>query len=148
MTTNLDARLTSYSAPVLSIFRIVFGLLFTLHGAQKVLAWPTGMQAGPGDFTGPAVPVGTWPYWWAGLLEIVLGLLITVGLFTRIAAFIAAGQMAVAYFWQHLPKAFFPIENGGEPAILFCFGFLLLVAMGAGAWSIDALRQGRAVVRS
>ncbi|HVQ51595.1 MAG TPA: DoxX family protein [Mycobacterium sp.] len=141
MTQGLDARLASYSSPVLSIFRIVFGLLFTLHGAQKILAWPTGMQSGPGLFDGPAVPVGTWPFWWAGLIELVLGILITIGLFTRIAAFIAAGHMAVAYFWQHLPSSFFPIENGGEPAILFCFGFLLLATTGAGAWSVDGRRR-------
>ncbi len=149
MTSNLDARLASYSSPVLSIFRIVFGLLFTLHGAQKILAWPTGMQTAPGVFDGPAVPVGTWPYWWAGIIELVLGILITIGLFTRIAAFIACGHMAVAYFWQHFPKSFFPLENGGETAVLFCFGFLLLVAMGAGVWSVDAVRQrGRVVGRT
>ena len=98
MTTNLDARLSSYSSPVLSIFRIVFGLLFTLHGSTKLFGWPLGTS----------VPVGTWPAWWAGLIEFVTGLLITVGLFTRIAAFIASGHMAVAYFWKHWP----PLDGG------------------------------------
>jgi putative oxidoreductase len=136
MTTNLDARLASYSSPVLSIFRIVFGLLFTLHGTMKLFGWPLGTS----------VPVGTWPAWWAGLIEFVTGLLITVGLFTRIAAFIASGHMAVTYFWQHFPKGFWPFPpnaggNGGELAILFCFAFLLLATTGAGALSVDARRR-------
>lgn len=86
MTTKLDARLASFSSPALSIFRIVFGLLFTLTGTIKLFGWPLGA----------ALPVGSWPAWWAGLIEFVAGLLITVGLFTRIAAFIASGHMAVA----------------------------------------------------
>ena len=107
MTTNLDARLSCYSSPVLSIFRIVFGLLFTLHGTMKLFGWPLGTS----------IPVGTWPQWWAGLIETVAGLLITVGLFTRIAAFIASGHMAVAYFWKSFPKGFWPFSpDAGETA--------------------------------
>ena len=142
MTSNLDARLASYSSPVLSIFRIVFGLLYTLHGAMKVFGWPLG-EAAPG---------GTWPYWFAGIIELVLGILITVGFSTRIAAFIASGEMAVAYFWQHwgilggTPASFWPFDaqmggNGGELAILYCFAFLLLATTGAGAWSVDGRRR-------
>lgn len=78
-----------------------------------------------------------------GVLELVLGLLIAVGLFTRIAAFIAAGQMAFAYFTEHQPKGLFPIENGGELAVLYCFGFLLLAAIGGGAYALDAARGRR-----
>ena len=89
MTTNLDTRLAGYHSPVLSIFRIIFGLLYMLHGSIKLFGWPLGTT----------VPVGTWPAWWAGLIEFVLGLLIVIGLFTRIAAFIASGEMAFAYFW-------------------------------------------------
>jgi putative oxidoreductase len=146
MTQNLDARLASFSSPVLSVFRIVFGLLFTLHGTMKVFGWPLG----------EAVPVGTWPFWFAGLIELVLGLLITIGFFTRIAAFIASGEMAVAYFWQHwalfggAPASFWPFSpggNGGEVAILFCFAFLLLATTGAGAWSVDGQRRGSVVAR-
>ncbi|MGV0786071.1 DoxX family protein [Mycolicibacterium sp. XJ2] len=144
MTTTFDARLARYSSPVLSIFRIIFGLLFTLHGSMKLFGWPLGA----------AVPVGTWPAWWAGLIEFVAGLLITVGLFTRIAAFIAAGHMAVAYFWMHWPPlegpaaSFWPFDaqmggNGGEAAILYCFAFLLLATTGPGAWSADARRRTR-----
>ncbi|OBB59406.1 DoxX family protein [Mycobacterium sp. 852013-51886_SCH5428379] len=138
MATNFDARLASYSSPILSIFRIVFGLAFTLHGTMKMFGWPLGQ----------AVPVGTWPYWWAGLIELVTGVLITIGLFTRIAAFIASGEMAVAYLWQHLPTTFWPYDqgmggNGGEPALLYCFGFLAIAALGAGSLSVDARRRGR-----
>lgn len=142
MTSNLDARLASYSSPVLSIFRIVFGLVFTLHGTMKLFGWPLGQ----------AVPAGTWPFWFAGIIELVLGILITVGAFTRIAAFIASGEMAVAYFWQHWgilggkPASFWPFDgqlggNGGELAILFCFAFLLLATTGAGALSVDGRRR-------
>lgn len=145
MTQRLDARLAAYSSLVLSIFRIVFGLLLLLHGTIKVFGWPLGQ----------AVPAGTWPFWFAGIVEIALGALITVGLFTRIAAFIASGEMAVAYFWQHwglfggkLPN-FWPFDaqlggNGGELAIMFCFAFLLLATMGGGSWSIDGRRRGTA----
>jgi putative oxidoreductase len=142
MTTNLDARFARYSSPALSIFRIIFGLLFTLHGSMKLFGWPLGAS----------IPVGNWPGWWAGLIEFVTGLLILVGLFTRIAAFIASGHMAVAYFWMHWPPlegpaaSFWPYDqqmggNGGEPAIMYCFAFLLLAAMGAGPWSVDARRR-------
>ena len=93
--TNLDARLAGYHSPVLSAFRIIFGLLYTIHGSQKLFGWPV---AAPGP-----IAVGDFPLWWAGLIEFVLGILITVGFFTRIAAFIASGEMAFAYFYQHWP---------------------------------------------
>lgn len=136
MTTKLDTRLGSLSPAVISLFRVVFGFLFTIHGTVKLFAWPVDSGSG-------AVPVGTWPYWYAGVLELVLGLLIMVGLFTRIAAFIASGQMAFAYFTQHQPNGLFPIENGGELAVLYCFGFLLLAAIGGGAYALDAARSRR-----
>ncbi|WP_454790770.1 DoxX family protein [Mycolicibacterium lutetiense] len=141
MTTKLDTRLGSLSPAVLSLFRVVFGLLYTIHGAQKLFAWPVGMPDKAGDLVGPAVPVGTWPFWYGGLVEFVLGLLILTGLFTRIAAFIASGEMAFAYFTQHQPKGLLPIENGGELAVLYCFGFLLLAAIGGGAYALDAARN-------
>ena len=143
MATNFDARLASYSSPVLTAFRIVFGLLYTLHASMKLFGWPLG----------EAVPAGTWPFWFAGLIEFVLGLMITLGFFTRIAAFIASGEMAFAYFYQHWPPlkgggtgSFWPFDpqlggNGGELAILYCFGFLLLATAGAGALSVDARRR-------
>lgn len=139
MTTNLDTRLATYSPAVLSLFRVVFGLMFTLFGTSKVLDWPLRF----------GIPVGSWPVWFAGLIELITGLLILVGLFTRVAAFIASGQMAVAYFWQHQPLALWPIGppdmggNGGLEAILFCFGFFLLVFTGGGGYSLDAMLSNR-----
>lgn len=127
MTSKLDARLNTQSPLALGVFRIVFGLLFLLHGTSKLLGFPGG----------PQVPVGTWPFWYAGVIEVVVGVLVTVGLFTRLAALVGAGQMAVAFFWQHLPKDVWPINNGGEPAVLFCFGFLLLAFTGGGALAVS-----------
>ncbi|GAY15686.1 DoxX family protein [Mycobacterium sp. shizuoka-1] len=136
MTQRLDARLDRTAPAVLSVFRIVFGLLFTVHGTQKLFGFPTAMDSG-------TVPVGTWPYWYAGVIEVVLGLLILTGLFTRIAAFIASGEMAYAYFTAHQPKALWPIDNGGELTVLYCFGFLLLVFTGGGGFALDAMRGRR-----
>ncbi len=140
MATTFDARLAGYHSPVLSAFRIVFGLLYMLHGSQKLFDWPIPAPA--------PIETGAWPFWWAGLIEFVLGLLITLGLFTRIAAFIASGEMAFAYFYQHWPilkgdvsGSFWPIANGGELAVMFCFAFLLLATTGAGALSADARRS-------
>jgi putative oxidoreductase len=132
MMSNLDARLTPQAPAALSVFRIVFGLLYAVHGASKLFGWPVG----------PAVPAGSWPGWWAGLIELIAGLLITVGLFTRPAAFLASGEMAVAYFWQHLPHGFWPIQNQGELAVLYCFAFLLLVFTGPGIYAVET-RMGR-----
>jgi putative oxidoreductase len=141
MTQNLDARLNPYSPAVLSLFRVVFGILFALHGSAILFAWPIAI--------GPTAPAGAWPLWWAGIIELVTGLLVTVGLFTRIAAFVASGEMAFAYFTQHLPHGFSPylppFGNGGEPAILYCFGFFLLVFTGGGAYALDSRRRTRTV---
>ncbi|HEX9834296.1 MAG TPA: DoxX family protein [Mycobacterium sp.] len=138
--TTLDARLNTYSPVVLSLFRVVFGFLFTLFGTAHVFDWPIVF----------GVSTGSWPVWWAGVIELVTGLLIMVGLFTRIAAFIASGHMAVAYFWQHQPHALWPIVppemggNGGLSAILFCFAFFLLVFTGPGSIAVDSvLGRGR-----
>jgi putative oxidoreductase len=133
--TTLDTRLNTYSPAVLSLFRVVFGLMFLLFGTSKIFDWPIAF----------GVPTGSWPVWYAGIIELVAGLLITLGLFTRIAAFIASGHMAVAYFWQHQPHALWPIVppemggNGGLSAILFCFAFLLLVFSGPGAFALDSV---------
>jgi putative oxidoreductase len=134
---KLDAKLTALSPQVLSLYRIVLGLLFTMHATQKLFAWPIGVQGGA------SVPVGTWPYWYAGLIELVVGLLLLTGLVTRLAAFVGCGEMAVAYFTQHQPTAFWPIVNGGELAVLYCFAFLLLVFTGGGAYALDAMRAKR-----
>jgi len=132
MTQKLDARLDTYHSPVLGIFRIVIGFLFALHGTSKLFAWPVSQ--------GGAAPVGQWPYWWAGLIELVVGVLVMLGLFTRIAAIIGSGTMAYAYFTVHQPKGLLPIQNGGEPATLFCFAFLLIAFAGAGAFAIQGRR--------
>ncbi|ORA04911.1 DoxX family protein [Mycolicibacterium bacteremicum] len=126
-TTAVETRLASNTPVVLGVFRILVGLMFVMHGTVKLFGFPSGSPAA----------VGTWPAWWAGVLEVVLGLLITVGFFTRIAAFVASGMMAVAYFWMHFPDGFWPIDNGGETAALYSFIFLLLVFTGPGALSIN-----------
>jgi putative oxidoreductase len=127
VTSTLDARLTSQSSIALGVFRIVVGLLFVAHGASKVFGFPEG----------PAAPIGAFPGWWSGILEVVLGTLVAIGLFTRAAAFLAAGMMAVAYFWMHFPESFWPSINGGEAAVLFCFAFLLVIFTGPGGVAIQ-----------
>jgi putative oxidoreductase len=122
------------SAYMLSVLRIVAGLIFLEHGTQKFLSFPAGPYAGSGL---ALANLGAY----AGLVELVCGLLIAVGLFTRPAAFLASGTMAVAYFYAHAPQGFFPIANGGDAAILYCFVFLYLVFAGPGPWSLDAYRR-------
>lgn len=124
--TSLEARPTVQADIALGAFRIVVALLFMMHGTAKLAGWPQGSPA----------PVGAWPMWWAGALEILLGGLIAIGLLTRPAAFLASGMMAVAYFWMHFPDGFWPLVNGGETAVLYCFAFLLLVATGPGGFAI------------
>jgi putative oxidoreductase len=130
---SLDARLDRSSAPVLGIFRIIVGLLFALHGTAKLFGWP-GTKSG-------AVPFGTWPYWWAGLIELVVGLLVALGLFTRLAALLGSGTMAYAYFTAHQPDGVLPIQNGGELAVLYCFAFLLIAFAGAGAFAVQSTNR-------
>lgn len=109
-----------------------------LHGTQTLLNYP----AGPPEY-GLPFPLFTWPGF-AGALELVGGLLIMLGLFTRPVAFIVSGEMAVAYFAGHFkPSAFWPLENGGELAVLFCFAFLYLAVAGGGRWSLDYILRRR-----
>lgn len=124
-------KLTENSGAAVALFRVVLGFMFALHGTQKLFAWP------PAESLRAAAPIGAWPYWWVGVIEVATGILIVLGLSTRIAAFIASGAMAVAYFWRHQPEGLLPITNGGESAVLYCFGFLLLVFTGAGAYALD-----------
>jgi putative oxidoreductase len=123
-----------YAPRVYSLFRIVFGLMFLSHGVQKLFGWFGGLAL----FGGNLPPLTSEPGI-AGILELALGFLIMTGLFTRIAAFLASGEMAVAYFKGHQRMAFWPLENQGELAVLFCFAFLYMAARGSGPWSIDAL---------
>ena len=140
MTTKVDSRLNSLAPAVLSLFRIVFGFLFAAVGSSKLFDWPIAFH----------VAAGSWPLFYAGIIEFACGLMVLLGLFTRPAAFIASGEMAVAYFWQHQPLALWPIAppemggNGGSEAILFCFGFFLLVFTGPGSFSLDSVLGRRA----
>lgn len=125
----MEKTLAPLAPYAFAILRIIAGLLFVAHGGQKVFGW----------FGGQPVPLGSL-FGLAGIIEIVFGILITIGLLTSFAAFIASGQMAVAYFIGHFPKSFWPLENDGEPAVLFCFIFLFIATHGAGIWSVDAAR--------
>jgi putative oxidoreductase len=120
-----------------ALLRIVTGLLFMQHGVQKLFGLLVDPSRGP--WTG-APPMFS-QFWFAGVLEVFGGALIVLGFFTRPVAFLLAGEMAVAYFQVHFPNSFWPILNGGEPVVLFCFIYLYLFAVGAGPWSIDALRR-------
>jgi putative oxidoreductase len=120
-----------------ALLRIVTGLLFMQHGVQKLFGLLLDPSRGP--WTG-APPMFS-QFWFAGVLEVFGGALIVLGFFTRPVALILAGEMAVAYFQAHFPRSFWPILNGGEAAVLFCFIYLHLFAVGAGPWSIDALRR-------
>ena len=116
-----------HGAPrLLAILRVVAMINFISHGTQKLVNYP------------PAVPSHPWPGFLlgAGALEIVGGTLILIGLFTRPVAFVLCGEMAVAYFMTHAPRAFWPIQNGGEITVLYCFFFLYLMVEGPGAWSL------------
>lgn len=130
--------LQRYQPQILALLRIVAGLLFLEHATSKFFAFPVPFQ-----LPGPLPPLLVA----AGVIELVGGLLVTIGLFTRIAAFIASGEMAIGYFIFHFPKSPWPVANMGEGAILFCFIFLYLAAAGPGAWSVDGARLGNAPVR-
>ncbi|MGP4058153.1 DoxX family protein [Mycobacterium sp. 4D054] len=119
----------------LFVFRTVVGFLFGLHGTVKIFGWPAD--------AGPTAEFGAWPSWWIGLISLTTGLLVMIGLFTRAAAFLASGAMAVAYFWKHQPDGLLPIQNGGETAALFSFAFLLLAFTGSGACAVGNLTRGR-----
>ena len=118
-----------------SVLRIVAGFTFSLHGYQKFFGWLNGLD-GHGNKAELMSTMGA-----AGILETFGGALIILGLFTRPTAFVLCGQMAVAFFMVHLPMSFFPILNGGEITVLYCFTFLWLSAAGPGPLSIDALRS-------
>jgi len=123
--------LQRWQPQILAFLRIVTGLLFLEHATSKFFAFPV-----PFPLPGPLPPLLIA----AGAIELVAGLLVTFGLFTRVAAFIASGEMAVAYWMQHFPRSPWPVANMGEASILFCFVFLYIAAAGPGAWSIDAAR--------
>lgn len=135
---GIAARWRSRAPEILSVVRIVCALLFMHVGSSKLFAVPVAIM--PGGGTAPAGSLA----WVAGVLEVLGGLLLLLGLYTRPVAFLLSGEMAVAYFKGHAPLGFWPVVNMGQPAILFCFLWLYLSAAGAGAWSVDALRERRA----
>jgi putative oxidoreductase len=117
-----------------NLLRIASGIFFMLHGGQKLFAWFGGFGGTPGATAPLGSLMGV-----AGILEFYGGTLVALGLLTRPVAFLLAGEMAYAYFRSHFPRGFWPIENRGDPAALYCFIFLFFAANGAGSFSIDAL---------
>jgi putative oxidoreductase len=133
-----DLRPPAWHGALHSLLRVVTGALFMQHGMQKLF----GLLMSPDQpWNGP--PAVFSQFWIAGVLEVFGGALIVLGLFTRPVAFLLAGEMAVAYFQVHFPRSFWPILNGGEPVVLFCFTYLYFVATGAGPYSLDALLRAR-----
>ena len=127
-----DPLATTWAPRALALLRIVAALLFMSHGMQKLFGFPVPPSFG--------LPHAFSLLWCAAVIETVGGILLVLGLFARPVAFILSGEMAVAYWMAHAPRSFFPMVNGGEAAILYCFIFLTFAAFGAGAWSLDRAR--------
>jgi putative oxidoreductase len=127
----MEKYLGRFSPHIYAIMRIVVGFMFLLHGTQKLLGTP----AMPGKPAGPLPPL----LMAGGVIELVCGLLVMVGFLGGWAAFLASGEMAVAYFMAHFPHHPLPIINQGEPAVLYCFIFLYIASVGSGIWSVDSL---------
>lgn len=124
--------------PVWSLFRMVVGLLFLCHGLAAVFGMLGGNRG-----SGQAIEPGTWPHWYAGLIQLVCGALVLAGFATRPAALLASGSMAYAYFVVHQPEGVLPIENGGVTSALYAWAFLAIAVLGAGPWSVDAVLTRR-----
>jgi putative oxidoreductase len=122
----MEGILGRFAPQIYALLRVVSGLLFAVHGAQKLLGVLGGQQ----------VPIVS-QFGLAGVIELVGGLMIAAGVFASLVAFVASGEMAVAYFQAHAPKALWPVQNGGELAVLFCFVFLYVAARGNGTWSVQ-----------
>ncbi|MFJ9677098.1 DoxX family protein [Streptomyces sp. NPDC101194] len=129
----MHARLNQARPYALGLFRIVVGLLFACHGAASLFGVLGGAMGGG------SIPAGTWPGWYAAVIQLIGGSLVVLGLGTRVAALISSGSMAYAYFKVHQPEALFPLQNGGEPSAVYCWAFLLLVFTGPGALALDRL---------
>ena len=130
----MERYLGRYAPYLYAILRIVAGLMFAMHGTQKLFGWP-----GDGPPRGDAVGII------AGIIETGGGVLIAIGLYAGLAAFVAAGLMAVAYFWRHQPDALLPLINRGELAVLYCFLWLFVAAHGPGVWSVEGRRDHSAL---
>jgi putative oxidoreductase len=132
---DIGKKLDDANVSVLSLYRMVISLLFVCHGGVTVL----GLF---GQTGGGRVSVGTWPGWWAGLIQLTGGVLVFLGVGevgTRVAALVSSGSMAYAYFSVHQKNALWPIQNGGELSVLFCWSFLLIAIVGPGAWTLSRL---------
>ncbi|UPW07070.1 DoxX family protein [Gordonia terrae] len=134
--------LTESAGPwLIGVYRMVIGFLFFCHGTTTLWAWPIE------PYGGATAEFGAWPSWWAAAIQVVGGLLIMIGVGTRVAAFVSAGSMAVAYFWKHQGDGLLPVQNDGESSALFCWALLILVVIGPGKLAVqpvlDRLR-GRA----
>lgn len=125
--------LNAWRPRVLSVLRMVAAVIFLLHGTQKLLGVPASQRV---------VDAYSLP-WFAGVIELICGAAILIGFQTRAAAFLASGTMAFAYWLAHAPRDFYPTNNGGDAAILYCFIFLYLVFAGAGPWSLDAIMKSK-----
>ncbi|MET9589960.1 DoxX family protein [Streptomyces sp. NPDC006516] len=133
----MSIRLNRAQPYALGLFRVVIGFLFACHGAASLF----GVLGG--SMGGGTVPTGTWPGWYAAVIQLVGGTLVALGLGTRAAAFVSSGSMAYAYFKVHQPESLFPLQNGGEASAVFCWAFLLLVFTGPGAVAVDRLFSSR-----
>jgi putative oxidoreductase len=128
----MNRWLGTYSEMLYAVMRLMVGLLFACHGAQKLF----GVLGGQSQLSNPMLLA-------AGVIEFAGGLLVAAGLWASSAAFIASGQMAVAYFMAHAPGGFWPILNKGELAVLYCFVFLFIASKGSGSWSVDSIAGKR-----
>jgi putative oxidoreductase len=131
---RIHTALGKSSKAVLSAVRIVVSFLFACHGVLTLFGVFGGV-----DGHGATAPIGSWPIWWAGVIELICGGLVFLGLLTRPAALLCSGTMAFAYFTVHQPQGLLPLQNHGEPAVLYCWIFLLIAALGPGPYAVDAL---------
>ncbi|WP_405784089.1 DoxX family protein [Streptomyces sp. NBC_00859] len=134
----MNTRLSRAQPYTLSLFRIVIGLLFTCHGVASLF----------GLLGGHSIPAGTWPGWYAAVIQLAAGGLVLLGLGTRTAALLGSGSMAFAYFDIHQHRGLLPIENGGEAAVFFCWALLLIAVSGPGALAVDRLITAHRTARA
>ncbi|MEU0132539.1 DoxX family protein [Streptomyces sp. NPDC006296] len=132
----MSIRLNRAQPYALGLFRFVIGFLFACHGAASLFGVLGGAMGG-------TLPAGSWPGWYAAVIQLVGGTLVALGLGTRVAALVSSGSMAYAYFKVHQPESLFPLQNGGEASAVFCWAFLLLVFTGSGALALDRLFSSR-----
>lgn len=137
MSAPLDAFLQRCTPHALALFRVVVGLLFACHGASSLFGVLGGAMG-----QGGTVPTGSWPGWYAAVIQLAGGLLVIFGLGTRPAALLSSGSMAYAYFSTHQGTALWPIQNGGEAAAMFAWAFLLVFFTGPGSWALDRVFFG------